>query len=159
MQRTQKTDEQSLITFRTALSRQISLSYACINMCMQLIYSESFMTMTQACKVSQEELDMGSKLPATFLSTQSAHLCRCRICMPRHVVRHGDQSGSKVSQLYFWTLAMHVSHLPGVMLLHHQWYRIVCCTEQIQAGGICISWIDHCQGRMHYVDALIIVKL
>ena len=68
--------------------------------------------MTKAYKVSQEEPDMGSKVTPTFLSIYSAHLCHFRICMPRHVAGHGDQSGSKMSQLYLWTLAMHVSHLP-----------------------------------------------
>ncbi len=126
---------------------------------MQLIYSESFTTMIKACKITQEQLDMGSKVLASFLAINSAHLCRCSICMPRHVAGHGDQSGSKVSQLYFWTLAMRVSHLPGIMLLHHQWYKVVCGIEQIQAGCICISWIDHCQGSMHYRDALMIVNL
>jgi len=34
-----------------------------------------------------------------------------------YVVGQGDQSGSMMSQVYLWTLAMHVSHLPvpGVM--------------------------------------------
>ena len=83
---------------------------------MQLIYSESFTTMTKACKITQEQLDMDSKVPANFLSINSPlHLCRWRICMPRHVAGRGDQSGSKVSQLYFWALAMRVSHLPGIM--------------------------------------------
>ena len=68
---------------------------------MQLIYSESFTTMIKACKIIQEQLDMGSKVLASFLAINSAHLCRCSICMPRHVAGHGDQSGSKVSQLYF----------------------------------------------------------
>ncbi len=51
-QRFQKTDEYSwmMLDFRTLLSTQISLPDVCMNMCMQLIYSESFVTMTKAWK-------------------------------------------------------------------------------------------------------------
>ncbi len=41
------------------------------------------------------------------------------------VVGQGDQLGSMMSQLYLWTGAMHVSHLPDVMLLRHHCYKLV----------------------------------
>jgi hypothetical protein len=93
-----------------------------MNMRMQLIYSKSFMMMTKACKSI-----MGSKVPATSVCVYPAHLCCFRIRMLCRVVGQGDQSGSMMSQLYLWTLAMHVSHLPvpDVMLLRHHCYKVV----------------------------------
>ncbi len=63
-------------------------------------------------KVSQKELDMGSKVPATFVCVYPAHLCCFRIHMLWCVVGQGGQSCSMMFQLYLWTLAVHVSHLP-----------------------------------------------
>ena len=95
---------------------------------------------------------MGSKVPATFVCVYPAHLWCFRIRMLCRAVGQGDQSGSMMSQLYLWTLAMHVSHLPvpDVMLLRHHCHRLVCCIEQLQAGCRCTSWNVHCQGSMHW---------
>ncbi len=108
-----------MIDFRTFLVRQISLP--CVH---ERAYATDLLRELYDDDKTCQSI-MGSKAPATFVCVFPACLCCFCICTLCGVDGQGDQLDSMTSQLYLWTGAMHVSHLPDVLLMRHHCYKIV----------------------------------